>query len=229
MTTPPDETVLETQFQKAAAEFEKGMADFRPGGPHWESRQAGFKNEPQLKARFVALGIDPMATSKAPPVLPDSAKDDASREDPPKLDGNSPDDVVAEQELRARWSENFDKRFADCQQVRDELMPPGDPTGEFVFDHFVTHFGNNPDFLELLAGIKERIADLPREKVNIAGMSLKQKESIASSFAVGLLGNLRSPIAQQIVQSLGENPDPKFLNWAAELGARYYRQGQGDK
>jgi hypothetical protein len=122
---------------------------------------------------------------------------------------------------------DFDRKDKDFQEARDTLMPVGDQNSEFVYNHFVENFGNNPDFIDLLAGVKERIVGLPREKVNISGMSKKEKESLATPFVLRLLRD--SEIAEKIVESLGDNPDPRFLNWAAELAARDYKQGQGGK
>jgi hypothetical protein len=103
------------------------------------------------------------------------------------------------------------------------LWPVGDPASEYVYNHFLEKFPNDPEFIDLLAGAKERIAGLPQKKVVIAGMSIKEKESLVTQFVTRLFGN-RSSISKRVVASLPDN-DPKFLDWGAELAKRFYEQG----
>jgi hypothetical protein len=56
----------EAEYQKAAAEYEKKMSDFRPGGVYWPARRNDFKDQPLLKRYFRDIGVDPVAATFRP-------------------------------------------------------------------------------------------------------------------------------------------------------------------
>lgn len=202
----------------------------KPGGQHHEAWKKGDKGVLEMReSLYRRLYPDPAPEQEKPEgEPPEGEKPEQQAKEKPAEENSAKFDVAAERaaaevELKERFGDEYQTKMKTVYEARDALFDRTNPQDREVLTHFNGAFGNHPQFIALLADAKDRIEDMPKQRADISGMAEKEKDALAAQFISGILPKLRSPLVQEIYQSIPPNLLPKFRDWAAERGARLYR------